>query len=265
MPTRRPLELKAVAMKIPKVPPQTNTSNVSTALSSASNVPRILETTCWGSCTTAKHMWKNFPNIQRIDSTTFRGIRIKQEERKSMIRNEVHLFEQSKYQTKAGPTFLRHYMSMPHQHHQLHHSLKYPPLSSTWIKIQTLIGPFFVAKGKTHTQDKLKWQQRNLGMGTRVLEGIDCAMNLWCLEALWLRLWTNGVTNGHWETPLMNPRWSNTMSSKIIIQSNSTLSFNEFPTLSSLLSLSFEAESCMRTTTRHVNDQNCFVFSFHVS
>lgn len=78
-----------------------------------------------------QNTWKNFPNIQRIDSTTFRGIRIKQEERKSMIRNEVHLFEQSKYQTKAGPTFLRHYMSMPHQHHQLHHSLKYPPLSST--------------------------------------------------------------------------------------------------------------------------------------
>lgn len=32
------------------------------------------------------------------------------------------------------------------------------------------------------------------------------------------------------------------MSSKIIVQSNSTLSFNEFPTLSSGLSLSFEAE-----------------------
>lgn len=95
----------------------------------------------------------------------------------------------------------------------------------------------------THTQKiSLKRQQRNLGMGTWVLEGIDCAMNLRCLEALWLRLWTNGVTNGHWETPLMNPRWSNTMSSKIFIQSNSTLSFNEFPTLSSRLSLSFEAE-----------------------
>lgn len=53
MATRRPLKLNAVAMKIPKVPPQTITSNVPTALSDKSdwlNKPALLETTCWISC-----------------------------------------------------------------------------------------------------------------------------------------------------------------------------------------------------------------------
>ena len=58
MATRRPLELNAVAMKIPKVPPQTITSNVSRALSASSDSkiePGLVETTFWGSCTTTKY------------------------------------------------------------------------------------------------------------------------------------------------------------------------------------------------------------------
>lgn len=54
--TLRPLALKAVAMKIPKVPPQTTTSHLSTAFSARAewlNTPGKLETTCWGSCGTA--------------------------------------------------------------------------------------------------------------------------------------------------------------------------------------------------------------------
>ena len=58
MATRRPLAHKAVAMKIPRVPPHTNTSYDPSALSARSDEPNklgMVETTCWGSCTTAMH------------------------------------------------------------------------------------------------------------------------------------------------------------------------------------------------------------------
>lgn len=60
-PTRRPLIVNAVARKIPKVPPQTNTSNVTTDSSrrpNSLNEPGIFETTSWGFCRTAKKLIK---------------------------------------------------------------------------------------------------------------------------------------------------------------------------------------------------------------
>jgi len=60
MPTRRPLETSAVAIKMPKVPPQTNTSNMQLALSPRSewnDEPLTRETTSWISL--AAKEWTN--------------------------------------------------------------------------------------------------------------------------------------------------------------------------------------------------------------
>lgn len=61
------------------------------------------------------------------------------------------------------------------------------------------------------------------------------------LEALLMpRLWTNGLTSGYWENPLVGRSWSNTMSSTIMKPKQIPLFLSFFH--NSLSVLSFEAQ-----------------------